>query len=531
MLQQRKEQDTLSDKTIDRLSQICVESLTEAGTDHKDIIRIRLSLEEILGIWQKELGQTDITCRTGQKFGRQYIVFEAAGRPVNVMENEADLFLCNRLLSQAGLTFIYSYQDGINRLSLNPPRKVHIGQMGQLFMAIVSAILLGMLVRRLGGSVRDVSVAVTEPIFDMILGVLRAISSPLIFLSVCWGIISIGDLSSVGKIGRQVTGRLIGSTFLIGMVMAFLICRLFPFTSGTAGNIGNGAAEIYRMILDIVPSDIVSPFLNGNALQIIFLGICLGLAMLVLGERVQTLVQIVVQANEAVQFLMGLIGKVIPLFVFLSIFSLLQSELGIGFAGIVKVFGIAVPGCFLLTLLYLLLLKRRFRVSFRALVKKMLPTCLIGLSTASSAAAFATNLETCEKELGIPRRVVNFAIPLGQVIYKPGAVVGFLAVALCMAQYYGVGMTPVWLVTAVLIVGLLAMAAPPIPGGALTCYTVMFVQFGIPGEAIAVAVAINSILDFVMTAANLTCLQAEVMFAADHLALLDKDSLCDGKGV
>lgn len=103
MLQQRKEQDTLSDKTIDRLSQICVESLTEAGTDHKDIIRIRLSLEEILGIWQKELGQTDITCRTGQKFGRQYIVFEAAGRPVNVMENEADLFLCNRLLSQAAV--------------------------------------------------------------------------------------------------------------------------------------------------------------------------------------------------------------------------------------------------------------------------------------------------------------------------------------------------------------------------------------------------------------------------------------------
>lgn len=531
MLKQRKEQDTLSDKTIDRLSQICEESLTEAEADHKDIIRIRLSLEEILSVWQKELGQTEISCSTGRKFGRQYIVFEAAGRQVNAMEHEADLFLCNRLLSQAGLTFVYSYQNGVNRLSLNPPKKVHIGQMGQLLTAIVSAVLLGLLARRLGGGIRDVSVAVAGPLFTMILGVLRAISSPLIFLSVCWGIISIGDLSSVGKIGKQVTVRLIGSTFLIGMVMALLICRMFPFTSGAARNIGNGAAEIYQMILDIVPSDMVSPFLNGNALQIIFLGVCLGIAMLVLGERVQALMQIVVQANEVVQFLMGLIGKVIPLFVFLSIFSLLQSDLGIGFGGIVKVFGIAVPGCLLLTLSYLLLLKRRFRVSFMVLLRKMLPTCLIGLSTASSAAAFATNLETCEKELGIPRRVVNFAIPLGQVIYKPGAVVGFLAVALCMAQYYGVEMTPVWLATAVLIVGLLAMAAPPIPGGALTCYTVMFVQLGIPGEAIAVAVAINSILDFVMTAANLTCLQAEVMFAADHLALLDQGRLCSRKGV
>lgn len=38
---------------------------------------------------------------------------------------------------------------------------------------------------------------------------------------------------------------------------------------------------------------------------------------------------------------------------------------------------------------------------------------------------------------------------------------------------------------------------------------VMFAQLNIPGEAIAIAVALNSILDFIMTSLGLLCLQAE----------------------
>ncbi|MCM1251293.1 MAG: dicarboxylate/amino acid:cation symporter [Clostridium sp.] len=520
MLKQRKECYTLTNKAIDLLSGICVEALTEAETDRKDIIRIRLSLEEILGIWRKELGETQVLCRTGKKFGRQYIEFAVAGRRMNVLEEGEDLFLSNRLLAQAGLTLVYSYQNGENRLLLNPPKKARMGQMTQLLTAIVSAVLLGFFVRGVSGEIRNITLMLTEPFFSMILGLLRAISSPLIFLSVCWGIISIGDLSVVGRIGGQVTKRLILDTFLLSAITMLLICWMFPLSLGGIGNLSGGIIDIYKMILNIVPSDMISPFLNGNALQIIFLGVCVGVALLVLGDKVSAVRDIIVQANEVVQFLMRLLGKLIPLFVFLSIFNLLQSEFGIGFKGIIKVFCIAVPGCALVVSVYLLLIVVRFKMPFISLVKKLLPTYLIGLSTASSAAAFATNLETCEKQLGIPRKIVNFAIPLGQVIFKPGGVVGFLAVSLCMAQHYGVEITPVWLVTAVLIVGLLAMAAPPIPGGALTCYTVMFVQLGIPGEAIAVAVAINSILDFVMTAANLTCLQAEVMFAAKKLGFL-----------
>ena len=94
-----------------------------------------------------------------------------------------------------------------------------------------------------------------------------------------------------------------------------------------------------------------------------------------------------------------------------------------------------------------------------------------------------------------------------------------------MAESYGVSITPQFLVMAVLTMGLLAMATPPIPGGSLSVFTVMFAQLGIPAGAVALAVAANAILDFFMTAAGIACLQVQVMLAAKSVGMLDQDRL------
>ena len=82
-----------------------------------------------------------------------------------------------------------------------------------------------------------------------------------------------------------------------------------------------------------------------------------------------------------------------------------------------------------------------------------------------------------------------------------------------------------WVVTGVLVSGLLAIAAPPIPGGSLTCYTVLLTQLGIPDEAIGLAVAGNVILDFFMTSCGISCLQSELMLSANKPGMLDRKQL------
>ncbi len=515
-----------SEKTVDDISALFVSSLEKSGCDRKDILRLRLSLEDILCSWLPFLSSARTGYRSGKRLGRSFIEISVKGDEIRDEDEIRDYTLSSYLLSQAGLSITKSYRNGMNVLSVYPGKKKRMGQLPKLLIAIILAVMLGLMEKLLPERAKELTDAVTGPLFNLVLNLLCAISSPMIFLAITWGIFNIGDISTLGRLGRKVITDIIVLTFLIAVVSSSVLIWFFPLSLSSDGtSLKGGLGEIYGMILDIVPSDIVSPFLEGNTLQIIFLGTAVGVALLILGDRVSATRAVIEQMNEVVSLLMGAITKFIPAFVFLSVFSLVGTDFSGEVYGIFRVILLTFIFAPLISLVLIAVLSVKHKVRFSLLLRKLLPTFLIGISTASSSAAFATNMETCEKKLGIDSVLAHFAIPLGQVIFKPGALVGFPLVCLAMAEIYSVPITPVWVVTMVIIVALLSMAAPPVPGGAITCYTVMFSQLSIPVEAVAIAVAVNSVIDFIMTANNLTCLQAVTVMSAGKLGMLDRKIL------
>ena len=316
-----------------------------------------------------------------------------------------------------------------------------------------------------------------------------------------------------------------GVIFLIGGVTAACLSWLFRWGSGDSAIGENAAVEIYNMLLGVIPTNMVTPFQEGNSLQIIFMAVAVGLALLVLGEKTAALRTLVEQVNTGVQFMMGVVSRYIPLFVFVSLLSLMLSNALSDLGGVVKGLLLGVAACLVWPLLYALWACLRLKAPVPLVLRKLLPTFLIALTTASSAAALTTNLETCEGKLGISGRIVQFAVPLGQVLFKTGAAAGYLMLALGLAEFYGVPISLPWIVTGVLTSGLLAIATPPVPGGGLTCYTVLLTQMGIPAQAVGLAVAGNVILEFFMTSCGLSCLQSELMLSAHKLGMMDREVL------
>ena len=94
-----------------------------------------------------------------------------------------------------------------------------------------------------------------------------------------------------------------------------------------------------------------------------------------------------------------------------------------------------------------------------------------------------------------------------------------------MASYYAVPMTLSWLFAAILTAGLLALAVPPVPGGGIACYSILFLQLGIPVEALGIAVVLEIALDFVSTALNMIAVPADLTSVAGKMDMLDKDVL------
>ena len=159
------------------------------------------------------------------------------------------------------------------------------------------------------------------------------------------------------------------------------------------------------------------------------------------------------------------------------------------------------------------------------LFKKAWPTLLIALTTASSAAAFSTNVRDANKKFGIDKKLVDFGIPLGQVLFMPGFIPMLFGMSAGFAEIYGIEITVPWAVIGCLTSLLVSFAIPPVPGGAMMGFTVLFTQLGIPMEVMGIALAINAITDFPCTTCNVSGWQLTLIDVADSLDMLDKETL------
>ena len=108
------------------------------------------------------------------------------------------------------------------------------------------------------------------------------------------------------------------------------------------------------MLMEVIPQNMISPLLDGNTLQLIFMGVCIGLVLLMLGERASAVTEFTEQANSVVQFMMEIFGKGIPLFVFVSLFSLIITDILDGIGGVVKRILLCMAVCVVWPLLYAL---------------------------------------------------------------------------------------------------------------------------------------------------------------------------------
>ena len=503
-----------------------VENFAAASrVEPKEVVRIRLAVEEALLNYRSTMGEDAVfSLLCVRRLGRLRVELHIPGLRYDpfVVEDEGDELL-RGILSGMGIAPIWRYKNGVNLVTFMPRRR-RPSQIKCLVASVVLAVLCGLLCSLLPEGARSfLSVQIVSPVFDTFMGLLSAIAGPMVFLSVVWGVCSIGDAATLSKIGKRMVLRFLVMSFVLTVLAGAAMVPFFPL-AGSGGS-SFDVSQLLQMVLDIVPGNFFTPFTEANPLQIIFVAVVIGLAILVLGAKVSTVTAFVEQSNAVIQLIMEAVSGLIPFFVFGSIFNMILSGNVSTRLQSSKLLPIMLLGHVLVCAVYLLLVCIRKRVSLPVFMKKVAPTFLIGLSTASSAAAYATNVECCEKKLGIDRQIINFGVPLGQVVFMPGAAVIFLAAGLCMAEVYGVPISPTWLVSALIITVVLAVAAPPVPGGGLTCYTMLFLQLNIPAEAVAITIALNVILEFFGTAVNLFCLQAELVELAGSLGRLDIQTL------
>lgn len=114
------------------------------------------------------------------------------------------------------------------------------------------------------------------------------------------------------------------------------------------------------------------------------------------------------------------------------------------------------------------------KLSPLTLIRKLFPSFLISITTASSAAVLPINMRVCQDQCGISKKLAEFGVPLGTAFSRAGIATEYFCVSLFMAAYFGVPISVSWLIIAVIVVFLVSIAGVPVPCGNLINYPIVF---------------------------------------------------------
>lgn len=288
--------------------------------------------------------------------------------------------------------------------------------------------MLGLLGRLLPESIRSgLDSVLLLPTQNAFLGLLNTFSGIMIAFAICSGIIGMSDTSTLQKTGRYYLVRIALLTFLASAFALSLAAPILGLRiSDGAQSQTNQAVKISEMLFAILPSDPVSPFLNRNTMQIIVIAMFVGAGLLAVGEKAEHLRALVNEGTRLLSYLMMTICRLIPIYVFTAPLRQLWPGGLANWLSLWKPMALSIGLIVLFTSLLLVLTARQLRFPMLQLGRKLLPPTLLAFTTASSISAFQSSMDTGREKLGIDPSFMQFAYPIGSVMYMPSSALSLM---------------------------------------------------------------------------------------------------------
>lgn len=483
------------------------------------------AIQAVLQTWTPIREKHPLTCQISRHLRQPQITLILPGKKTNpLILPESEETSGETLFQTASLRVSYQYRNGENRLTLRQARKKPAPYL-PLLCAATAGITAGLLCRYglPAETVSDLRNLILTPLFDTFLEILIVIALPMIFLSLIVSLAGFGTIERFRTIGTTILTRYL-LRIILALGIALVLCLPFvPLSLGSGLSGGGEFQSLFGLFLSIIPSSLFTPFTDRHPLQIIFLALLFGYVILLIHRSIPAIITLLDQADHLMQQVMTKIVLVLPVFIFLSMFRLILTDQDFGGLGLLvllilicHVIHLAVMGAEVSILR---------KLSPLTLIRKLFPSFLISLTTASSAAVLPINMRVCQDQCGISRKLADFGVPLGTAFSRAGIATEYFCVSLFMAAYFGVPISISWLIIAVIVVFLVSIAGVPVPCGNLINYPIVFSQLGIPLDAMAFAIVIAVIMDYMNTVVNMVAVPIDMIQSAAKLDMLDEGRL------
>ena len=375
----------------------------------------------------------------------------------------------------------------------------------QIFIALVLAIAAGLLLQKHA----QFAETYIKPFGTIFLNLLKFIVVPIVLFSIMCGIISMRDIKKVGAIGLKTLVYYMCTTafaITIGLIGGNLFKKMFPVIATTDLSYQVGEkTSLMDTIVNIFPSNFISPMAEANMLQVIVMALLIGFAIILVGEEKNTrIITACNDLNDVFMKCMEMILKLSPIGVFCLLCPVVAAN-GATIIGSLAMVLLAAYVCYIVhaVVVYSFAVKTIGGISPLTFFKEMLPAIMFAFSSASSVGTLPINME-CTEKLGTSREISSFILPLGATINMDGTAIYQGVCAIFIASCYGIHLTLPQMLTIIFTATLASIGTAGVPGAGMVMLAMVLTSVGLPVDGIALVAGVDRIFDMGRTTVNIT---------------------------
>ncbi|MBB4612774.1 dicarboxylate/amino acid:cation symporter [Novosphingobium taihuense] len=389
---------------------------------------------------------------------------------------------------------------------------------GWIFAALVGGLGLGLALAFFQPALLDPVLLVAQPIGTLWLNALRATIVPLVVSLLFTGIAQTVAAARAGALARRAL-LFFFSILATGSAMTALlvpgILSIFPMPRAAAEALRSSVAQIHdkatvpgfgAFLQSLVPTNVLQSAAADQILPVILFTAVFALAATRLadGQR-RSLATFFEAVANAMLVVIGWVLLAAPIGVFClslavaaqsgtsAIGALAHYVLVVTSAGTViflAAYGVAVFGA---------------RKGLGEFARAVLPAQALALSTQSSLATLPAMLAVCRR-LGVRDQTSDLVMPLAVALFRATGPAMNFAVAIYVAHWFGIPVTPSMLLAGFVVATLTTLGAVSLPGAIsfVTSIGPISIAMGLPVEPLAILVAVEVLPDLMRTLGNVT---------------------------
>lgn len=381
------------------------------------------------------------------------------------------------------------------------------------------------------GLVEQMIVQVAAPLGAIFLRIIVMVLVPLVFCAIVLGVVDLGDFRKLGRIGLKtlfwvVIFASVSVAVALALSNAIRPGERIPEAKRAAlvADYGDKMTQpkkqatadkpLLQSLVELIPNNpladattALNPVRSGGGiLAVMIFALFFGVACLTMQERQRGFLRDLFESVFGVCMHIIGFGMVLAPICVACLGFVTAARLGLtifttfgAYAGIVLL-GLGLQ----VAVVYPLVLHFFARRAPRTFFREAREAILMAFSTASSNATLPVALRVATSKLKVSPSVSRFVLTLGAAMNHNGTALYEAATVLFMAQLFGLDLTLAAQLQVALLCMIASVGAGGIPGGGLAMTVLVMVAIGLPGEAIAIVMGIDRLLDMSRTAVNVS---------------------------